>query len=197
MLMHVNMCSRDVLTFDAPVENPKEMLGRIKPAQLFNRPLHQFLGKYQTVSINPVCVEWIEVETNDSPDFKQLGGSVTIRQLTPETFQQRLNTSMGAIKAFMEEDVKTDRILAYGMATFRSGRSMGIEIQAKSVRAEDRVTMAQKVFGLPALMVQGEQGKLYIVNTANIASWQVAPGLKKSSTLSVPAELKNHQRNRA
>lgn len=197
MILHVNLSSRDVLTFDLITKDPKELLNKIKPDRLFSRPVHQFLGKYQSVSINPSSVEWIEVETTEFPEKNPLTGNVIIRQLSPETFQQRLSTAKGAIKAVMDENISTDMITAYGMATFRSGRSLAIEIQAKAVRGIDRVMMAQKIFSMPALLVRGEKGGLYIVNTASFVSWQVTPGLKKSTSLSLPGELANHQRHKS
>jgi len=43
-------------------------------------------------------------------------------------------------------------------------------------------------------MLLGEFGGLHIVNPANIAVWQVVPGLKKPADSALQAELKSVER---
>jgi hypothetical protein len=194
MLIHIHMISGDTCTFDVPVENPMELMSRIRPAELFNRPLHQFLGKVRTVSVNPAYIEWIDVETNDYPSTAPFEKSTRIRQLSLEEFKNRVAQNQVALENSVDNDGHRNVLLAYGMATFRSGKTLCFEIQSKMERVEDRVKISQKLFNMPALFVYGEYVGVYLVNTKNIAVWQVVPGLKKSTFFALAGEMVGMQR---
>jgi hypothetical protein len=121
--------------------------------------------------------------------------SLTIRQLSPDTFSRWMDEQKVALKAFMESEVTPNVLIAYGKATFKSGRALHLEIQSKLERNDERVRASQKVFNMPALFVQSECGGISIVNPNNIAVWQVVPGLKNSTSFAIPAELKSIQKS--
>jgi hypothetical protein len=190
MRIEMHMTSREVYAFDMSSENPKALLNQIKPKELFHRPLHQFLGKVRTVSVNPALIEWIVLDTMEMPDTLPLMRSLKIRQLSADLFRQRVSTQKGAILTLMESDrLQQNTLLAYGKATFTSGRILYAEIQTKMERMADRLDISQRIFSLPALFVEGELSGLLVVNPCNIAVWQVVPGLKKGGRFSLPAEL--------
>ena len=189
MEIKVNLVSGETYVFELPVERPSEFLNKIRPTEIFQRPVHQFLGKLKTVSINPECIEWIEFDSIDMPTTSPYAKTLTIRQLSPEAFKKWLDKSKAAITAAMELDQQQNLLLAYGVATFKSGRSLHMEVRAKVERVEDRIKAAQKIFNMPALFIYGETAGLYLLNTKNISIWQVMPGLKKSTFFAVPGEL--------
>src|SRR5262245_43645285 len=139
MEARVNLVSGDVCSFDLPIDRPIEFLNKIRPSDIFERPLHQFLGNVRTVSINPQFIEWIELDTIEFPTNPPFAKSITIRQLSPEAFKDWINKQKDAIKASMKQDMAQNVLLAYGMATFRSGRSLHFEVRAKMERIDDRI----------------------------------------------------------
>ncbi len=190
MRIKVTMISRETYEFEVPVEDPQEFLDSIKPKELFHRPLHQFCGKMRSVSINPEWVEWIEVETVEVPKIRQLRRDITFYNLTPEVFQSRVSLQKNQIMTLIESGAKQDALLAFGKATFKSGRILHVEIAAQKMDVgSERTSEAQKIFSMPALILQGEFSGLHIVNPKNIAVWQVVPGLKKPAPYSLQAEL--------
>jgi hypothetical protein len=189
MNISVNLVSGEVYTFDVPVERPIEFLGKIRPTEVFQRPVHQFIGKLKTVSINPECIEWIEFDSNDIPPTGFMAKTVTIRQLSAGAFKEWVAKNKVALTAAMELEQGKNVLLAYGMATFKSGRLLYMEVRAKIEGVAERIKWAQKVFGMPALFVYGETDGLYLLNTKNIATWQVVPGLKQSGFTAVAGEL--------
>lgn len=190
----INLISGEVYEFELSDESSATLLRDIRPREIFNRPLHQFLGNIRTVSINPSVVEWIEIETLEMPAVVNKTQRMTVRQLSADMFKHHLDDKMEVVKAVAEGDLVQTLLTAYGMATFRSGRSMYFEVTAKLERGADRAEAAQKIFQMPAILIYGEGYGLYIVNPANIAVWQVVPGLKKSSFFSVKSELKSVNR---
>ena len=189
MEIKVNLVSGEVLTFDLPIARPTEFLSKIRPADIFQRSVHQILGKMKTVSINPECVEWIDFDSDDMPSAAPFAKTMTIRQLSDAAFKSWLKVNKDVIQAAMEHEGAQNLLLAYGQAKFKSGRSLCFEIRAKMERIEDRVKMAQKLFDMPALFVYGETSGIMLLNTKNIAIWQVVPGLKKSTFFAVEGEL--------
>lgn len=189
MQIKVNLVSGEIYTFDMPVEKELTFLDQLRPMEMFERPLHQFLGKLCTVSINPAVVEWIELDTSEFPSASQQAKTMTLRQLSSETFKDRVTECKDALVASMESDTRANVLTAYGKAVFKSSRTMFFEIRAKFDMPEERIKAAQRVFEMPALFVYGELSGLYIVNTKNIAVWHVVPGLKKSAFFSVTGEL--------
>jgi hypothetical protein len=194
MNVSVNLVSGEVYTFDLRVEKPMEFLNKIRPTEVFQRPLHQFLGQLKTVSINPDFIEWIEMDTSEFPKSSPLMKTVTIRQLSPEAFKSWVTKNKAQLAAAMENQAPQNVLLAYGMASFKSGRSLQFEIRAKMERAEDRIKASQKIFNMPALFIYGEFAGLFLVNPKNIAVWQVVPGLKSSTFLAIPGELTGVQK---
>lgn len=189
MKIKINLVSGQVYEFELPIERPIEFLNKIRPMELFSRPLHQFLGKMVTVSINPELIEWIELDTSEFPTVASPIKSLTLRQLSAEAFRHWLDRQKEAIKASMENDGKHNVLLAYGQAIFKSGRSLFFEMRSKLERIEDRVRASQKIFSMPALFVYGESTGLFIVNPKNIAVWKVVPGLKESGHFAIHGEL--------
>jgi hypothetical protein len=190
MELRINLTSGEIYTFDVPIDEPAEMIDKIKPKEIFQRPSYQVLGKLRTVTINPDAIEWIELETLESRKNPLIDKSLEIRQLSAEAFRHWTSQNKESIKAYMEQEVDQNVLLTYGKATFKSGRSMFLEVRAKLNKTQDRVSAAQKIFKMPALFVNGELTGLFIVNPFNIATWQVVPGFKKSTPFSIPGELK-------
>lgn len=190
MKILINLVSGQAYEFEAPIERPLEFLNKIRPTELFGRPLHQFLGKVITVSINPEQIEWIELDPMEMPTTATPFKGLALRQLSAESFRRWLTMQKEAIMAAMAQEAEQNVLLAYGQAIFKSGRSLYFEMRSKLERAEDRVRASQKIFSLPALFVHGETAGLLIVNPKNIAVWEVVPGLKKSSHFALVGELR-------
>lgn len=193
MQVKVNMVTGDVCSFDLPVDKPTEFLSKIRVVDIFERPAHQFLGKVMTVSINPSMIEWIEFDSMDMPAQKS-GTKLVLRELSPASFKASVEKQKQMIVAAMESSVDPNVLLGYGKATFKSGRTLHMEIRVQMERGDDRVKLSQKIFKMPAIFVYGEQSGLMLVNTSNIAIWQVVPGLKKSTFFAVPGELLSIQK---
>lgn len=189
MKIEVSLISGEVYTFDLPAGREPAFLEQLRPAEIFERPLHQFLGRSATVSINPQVIEWIGLDTTEFPSAARQARTMTVRQLSADAFNQLIAESKNATAAVFESDSAQNVLTAYGKAIFRSGRALHVEIRARFDYADERLRASQRIFGMPAVFVSGETGGLFILNTKNIAVWQVVPGLKKSSFFSIPGEL--------
>src|SRR5690242_7972143 len=113
MNIRVNLISKEVYTLALPIEKPADFVNKIRPAEIFNRSLHQFLGKVRTVSINPDYIEWIEFDTNELPKTASLSKAITIRQLSQESFNSWVNKQKESIAAVIKSDVEQNVLLAY------------------------------------------------------------------------------------
>lgn len=193
MQVKVHLVTGDVCTFDLPVDKPTEFLSKIRPTEIFERPAHQFLGKVMTVSINPALIEWVEFDSMDMPTQKS-GAKIVLRELSPANFKAGVEKEKQMIVAAMESGVDQNVMLGFGKATFKSGRTLHMEIRVQMERGDDRVKQSQKIFKMPAIFVYGEQSGLMLINTSNVAIWQVVPGLKKSTFFAVPGELVSIQK---
>ena len=189
MKAQVNLVTREVYEFDIAVERPFDFLGKIKPLEIFHRPVHQVLGKVKTVSLNPETIEWIELDADELPRLPPTVAALTIRQLSLDAFKHWVTEQKDVITAVMEQEGPQNVVTTYGKATFKSGRTLYLQITAKVERIEDRIKASQKIFGMPALFVYGECSGVFIVNPANVAVWQVVPGLKRSGFFSLQGEL--------
>lgn len=190
MNLRVHLSSRLVLTFEYTGGDIDALVRQMKPKELFNRPAHQFLGSLKMVTVNPEEVEWIEVDTDQVPKNTNLRGTPVMKQLSTETFNKRVAQEKANFASAMDDIRQQHALTAFGMATFRSGESFCVEIQAGASPGDDRGTASVRIFQLPAVIVQREQGGIVIVNPKNIVVWQIVPGLKKSAFFSIPAEFK-------
>ena len=194
MDVRLHLASRIVLSFDYTGGDINALIRQMKPKDLFNRPAHQFLGKIKLVTINPEAIEWIDVETEELPENAYLRGTPVLKQLSVESFNRRVAEEKESIIAAMGDSKQVGAINALGMATFRSGETLCVEVHMAASPGDDRGTASIKLFQAPALVVQREQGGISIVNTKNIAVWQVVPGLTKATHFSVPGELRELKR---
>lgn len=190
MIINVHLVSKHVAEFSLDHASSEALIRAIKPKEIFQRPVHQFLGKAKMVSVQPGLIEWIDFETDYRAKNKTFSGTPVVRQLSPATFKKRVTDCAMQLARVQEMDKPPSLLLAFGMATFRSGETLYIEYEAAMSRGEDRAPVSLKIFSLPALFVEKEDGGLLLMNPANIVIWQVVPGLKKSGIFSVPGELK-------
>jgi hypothetical protein len=119
-----------------------------------------------------------------------------VRQLSAEGFAQRVNVAKTALITAMENTARQNVLIAYGMATFQSGSTLYLEIQAMPGSASERTSTSLKLFSLPAIVASRDGGGALVINPANVQIWQVVPGLKKSAPFALSAELKSIQKKK-
>lgn len=194
MNLSMHLSSHIVLTFEYTGGDIDSLVRQLKPKELFSRPAHQLLGQIKTVTVNPEDVEWVEVETKEIPKNAAIRGTPVCQQLSPQAFNRRVAEEKDRIAVQVGETPLQDTATAFGMATFRSGETLCLEIQAIPTPGDDRGSASVRIFQSPAIVVLRERGGILIVNPKNIVIWQVVPGLKKSAFFSIRAELKSVKR---
>lgn len=194
MKFSLHMTSRKVLTFEIIDERKEEHLKALRPAEVFKRPVHMFVGELKTVSVNPHQIEWIEADVELGDENRPAAPLTILRSMTPAEFNEKVRTHDGTLLAPKEETSDPNLMIAYGMAEFKSGSALHLKLQT----TVDRITRkmaALKVFEVPALVAKSDEGTTLVINPANIAVWQVVPGMEQSAYNMLRAELKSSATN--
>ncbi|MBX7244437.1 MAG: hypothetical protein K1X53_03005 [Candidatus Sumerlaeaceae bacterium] len=196
MEIKAHLTTGNVLTFEMDAERPADLIKQIKPKDIFRRPVHQFLGNLRMVTINPQQVEWFEVNAGPVPKNALMPTAPLVRQLTRETFAERVSVEKNSLMTAMEITERRNVFLGFATVTFLSGFSLYLELQSVVGTASERVASSMKLFSQVAVFVNAADGGMLIINPANIQIWQVVPGLQKSTPFTVKAELKSIERKK-
>jgi hypothetical protein len=165
-------------------EESRALLTSVQPAKFFETPILQIQGESSTVSINPPSIEFVEFETTIDPGWPSRRGLKSARRISAEEYAGRLQeVSQGT--------AHDDAMTALAELTFRSGKTMCVEVSFVLEPGDDRRRVSLKVFEAPFVLLRQDDGRLVLLNPKNVDVFNVVPGPKEPSAYSWRAELKS------